>query len=194
MVQPDGVNFRVQTSIGDSLGLVNVFSEVYGAAHLQAAGVAVKSNHRCRFYYSSAATICEMMHGGERRQKTALLITLWRKCGPTPGGGLRSALSEEHQPSPSFQSALTPAHFPFCWFPSPSNYSGSWSVQPLITHRHEKEQFLFYGSERDVSVSITLQIQKLWLMAVVVIALYTADTHADLWLEKEMKPFFLCFI
>lgn len=98
MVQPDGVNFRVQTSIGDSLGLMNVFSGVYDAAHLQAAGVAVKSNHRCRFYYSSAATICELMHGSERRQETALLITLWRKCGPAPRGGLRSALSEEHQP------------------------------------------------------------------------------------------------
>lgn len=54
MVQPDGVNFRVQTSIGDSLRLMNVFREVYDADHLQAAGVAVKSNHRRRFYYSSA--------------------------------------------------------------------------------------------------------------------------------------------
>lgn len=54
MVQPDGVNFRAQTSIGDSLGLMNVFGGVYDADHLRAAGVAVKSNHRRRFYYSSA--------------------------------------------------------------------------------------------------------------------------------------------
>lgn len=98
MVQPDGVNFRVQTSIGDSLRLMNVFSEVYDADRQRAAGVAVKSNHRRRVYYSSPPTICEMMHGSEQRQKTALLITLWRKCGPTTRGGLRSALSEEHRP------------------------------------------------------------------------------------------------
>lgn len=112
------------------------------------------------------------MHGSEQRQKTALLITLWRKCGPTTRGGLRSALSEEQQPPPA-----SSRHSYRLIYPSADSLLPLTTAPPDLCSLSlrtdtKKSNFSFYGGERDVSVSITLQTQKLWLMAAAVITLY----------------------
>lgn len=182
MVQPNGGNFRAQTSIGDSLRLMNVFREVYDADHLRAAGVAVKSDRRRRFYYSSAhrgrPNDAWLRAAAENSTFNHFMAQMWTDNARRPPScplGRASASS-------GFQPALIPAHLPFRWFP----LTTAAPVQPLITHQ---EQFLFLRQR-------ARRFSKYYASDAEIMADGSGGNnpvHRGQTSEKEMKPFFLMF-